>query len=61
MRLNVVVCQGLNESLLEISQVEVEVAFGFIEIENGISNQLSRSVIGALSSTIDFNDRMREV
>ena len=58
---DVEVGEGADEGFFEIAEVGVEVFSSGGEVEDGVADELSRAVVGGLTATVDFDDRVREL
>ena len=53
--------EGVHEGFLQDAQVGVQVLPVVLQVENGIADQLSGTVVGGLTTTVDLEYRMRKV
>ena len=58
---DVEVGEGADEGFFEVAEVGVEVFATGGEVEDGVADELSRAVVGGLTATVDFDDRVREL
>jgi hypothetical protein len=51
---------GIDQNFLDHSQMRMEILTAVSQVQNWISHQLTRAMIGSLSPTIRFYDSMRQ-
>src|SRR4051794_5997772 len=53
--------QGFHEQLLQPAQVSMQILAAPPQVEDRVTDQLSRSMIGGLAAAVDREERMREM